>query len=108
VTPACAVLGHIKTALQQGAELLTGGGKPEGLSKGYFVGEQLHQSAFRSHTAHAASSWAHFLFAVRTHILTFCICAEPTVLRVKRDMKIWNTEVFGPVLSVMTFSTEAE
>jgi acyl-CoA reductase-like NAD-dependent aldehyde dehydrogenase len=64
------VLGHIKSALQAGAELLAGGGRPEKPAKGYFI--------------------------------------EPTVLRVRRDMKIWHQEVFGPVLSVMTFSTEAE
>lgn len=64
------VLGHIKGALQAGAELLAGGGRPEKPAKGYFI--------------------------------------EPTVLRVRRDMKIWHQEVFGPVLSVMTFSTEAE
>lgn len=27
---------------------------------------------------------------------------------VKPDMKVWREEIFGPVLSVMTFKTEAE
>ncbi len=33
---------------------------------------------------------------------------EPTVLRVTPAMKIWKEEVFGPVLSVVTFKSEEE
>eukprot|EP00271_Cylindrocystis_brebissonii_P021793 TRINITY_DN7_c0_g1_i1.p1 TRINITY_DN7_c0_g1~~TRINITY_DN7_c0_g1_i1.p1 ORF type:complete len:504 (-),score=113.26 TRINITY_DN7_c0_g1_i1:577-2088(-) len=33
---------------------------------------------------------------------------EPTALEVTVDMKIWKEEVFGPVLSVITFKTEEE
>jgi Aldehyde dehydrogenase family len=31
---------------------------------------------------------------------------QPTVLRVRADMEVWTSEIFGPVLSVMTFKTE--
>jgi len=33
---------------------------------------------------------------------------EPTVIEVTTDMKIWKEEVFGPVLSLLTFKTEQE
>jgi acyl-CoA reductase-like NAD-dependent aldehyde dehydrogenase len=33
---------------------------------------------------------------------------EPTVLRTTSDSKVWHTEIFGPVLSVVTFKDEAE
>jgi len=65
------VLGFVQSGIEQGATLLTGGKKPSGLNKGYFL--------------------------------------EPTVFyNVKPDMRIWKEEIFGPVLSVMTFKTEEE
>lgn len=34
---------------------------------------------------------------------------QPTILKnVTADMRVWNEEVFGPVLPIMTFKTEAE
>jgi len=34
---------------------------------------------------------------------------EPTIFTdVKEDMKIWKEEIFGPVLSIMTFDTEEQ
>jgi betaine-aldehyde dehydrogenase len=33
---------------------------------------------------------------------------EPTVLKVTPTMRIWKEEVFGPVMSVLTFKTESE
>jgi succinate-semialdehyde dehydrogenase/glutarate-semialdehyde dehydrogenase len=34
---------------------------------------------------------------------------EPTLLTgITKDMKVWNEEVFGPVLPVVTFETEEE
>lgn len=56
--------------MEEGAELLVGGGVPAHLSQGFFV--------------------------------------PPTVFKVTPAMKIWREEVFGPVLSVVTFKTEAE
>jgi len=28
---------------------------------------------------------------------------EPTIFRVKKNMKVWKEEIFGPVLSILTF-----
>lgn len=33
---------------------------------------------------------------------------EPTIFKVTKDMKIWKEEIFGPVLSVLTFKSESE
>ena len=65
------VTGYIAAARAAGATVLTGGGRPTGLDRGYFV--------------------------------------QPTVLTdVTAEMSVWKEEIFGPVLSVMTFATEAE
>jgi acyl-CoA reductase-like NAD-dependent aldehyde dehydrogenase len=66
------VLNYIRKGLEEGAELLTGGGEqPEGLEKGFFV--------------------------------------RPTVFgRVTADMTIAREEIFGPVLSIMTYTSEEE
>jgi aldehyde dehydrogenase (NAD+) len=66
------VQGYIRSAEEEGAELLIGGeGHPDGLNKGFFV--------------------------------------KPTAFAgVTRDMRIAKEEVFGPVLSIMTYKTEAE
>lgn len=63
---------YIQLGLSAGAELLIGGeGKPEGLTKGYFV--------------------------------------KPTVFAgVTSDMAIAKEEIFGPVLSILTYQTEEE
>lgn len=66
------VQGYIKSAEQEGAELLIGGeGRPEGLSEGFFV----KPTAFAGVTA---------------------------------NMRIAKEEIFGPVLSIMTYKTEEE
>jgi aldehyde dehydrogenase (NAD+) len=63
---------YIKSAEQEGAELLIGGeGRPEGLTEGFFV----KPTAFASVTG---------------------------------NMRIAKEEVFGPVLSIMTYKTEEE
>ncbi|USX14319.1 aldehyde dehydrogenase family protein [Oxalobacteraceae bacterium OTU3CAMAD1] len=61
---------YIRTGIEEGAELLTGGpGKPEGLEAGYFV--------------------------------------RPTVFaNVTPSMTIAREEIFGPVLSILTYETE--
>jgi len=66
------VQGYIKSAEQEGAELLIGGeGRPEGLSEGFFV--------------------------------------KPTAfVGVTGNMRIAKEEIFGPVLSIMTYKTEEE
>lgn len=66
------VQNYIKTGINEGAEILTGGlGKPEGLEKGNFV--------------------------------------KPTVfVNVNNQMRIAREEIFGPVLSVITYKTEEE
>jgi aldehyde dehydrogenase (NAD+) len=66
------ILGLIQDAIAEGAQLLTGGKRPDDpkLTKGYFI--------------------------------------EPTVLAVTNDMKIAQTEVFGPVLCVIKFKTDEE
>jgi aldehyde dehydrogenase (NAD+) len=66
------VRGFIRTGVEEGATLVTGGADaPEGLSTGYFV--------------------------------------QPTVFsNVTRDMTIAREEIFGPVLSIMPYDTEAE
>lgn len=33
---------------------------------------------------------------------------EPTIFKVTKEMKIWKEEIFGPVLSVLSFKTEEE
>ena len=65
------VMGYITAGKEQGAQLVCGGGRPEGCSdKGFFV--------------------------------------APTVFAdVTPQMRIWQEEIFGPVLSVMTFTDEA-
>jgi aldehyde dehydrogenase (NAD+) len=66
------VQGYIRSAEEEGAELLIGGeGHPAGLNKGFFV--------------------------------------KPTAFAgVTGNMRIAKEEVFGPVLSIMTYKTEAE
>uniref|UniRef100_A0A7R9YSN9 Aldehyde dehydrogenase domain-containing protein n=1 Tax=Chlamydomonas euryale TaxID=1486919 RepID=A0A7R9YSN9_9CHLO len=65
------VLGYIEAGKQEGATLLTGGGRPEHLPAGFFV--------------------------------------QPTVFtNVTPSMRVWREEIFGPVLSVMEFDTEAD
>ncbi|HET6252943.1 MAG TPA: aldehyde dehydrogenase family protein [Puia sp.] len=66
------VQGYIRSAEEEGAELLIGGeGHPDGLNQGFFV--------------------------------------KPTAFAgVTRNMRIAKEEVFGPVLSIMTYKTEAE
>eukprot|EP01117_Protostelium_nocturnum_P001934 TRINITY_DN1259_c0_g1_i1.p1 TRINITY_DN1259_c0_g1~~TRINITY_DN1259_c0_g1_i1.p1 ORF type:complete len:516 (-),score=189.02 TRINITY_DN1259_c0_g1_i1:389-1912(-) len=65
------VLSYIEKGKKEGGRVLTGGKRPDSISKGYFV--------------------------------------EPTVfVDVKEDHTIWKEEIFGPVLSVMTFKTEEE
>jgi len=66
------VQGYIKSAEEEGAELLIGGeGHPDGLNEGFFV--------------------------------------KPTAFAgVTKNMRIAKEEVFGPVLSIMTYKTEQE
>ncbi|GFH19337.1 aldedh domain-containing protein, partial [Haematococcus lacustris] len=65
------VKAYVAAGLEEGAELLTGGGRPSHLASGYFL--------------------------------------QPTVFTsVKPHMRVWREEIFGPVLSVMTFTSEAE
>jgi 2-formylbenzoate dehydrogenase len=65
------VLGYIEQGRAAGAEVVTGGGRPPGLERGYFV--------------------------------------SPTVFGgVRPEMSIAREEIFGPVLSVLTWRDEAE
>jgi acyl-CoA reductase-like NAD-dependent aldehyde dehydrogenase len=65
------VLGHLATALSEGAEVLTGGGRPPQVDRGLFI--------------------------------------APTVLGgVRPEWRIAHEEVFGPVLSVLTWRDEEE
>ncbi|WLH86363.1 aldehyde dehydrogenase family protein [Pseudomonas sp. FP2338] len=65
------VLGHIQRGIDEGAQLLCGGARPEGLENGFFI--------------------------------------RPTVFTdVPLDSALWNEEIFGPVLCVRRFATEAE
>jgi aldehyde dehydrogenase len=67
------VEGYVKIGLEEGAELLAGGHRPDldgELSGGYFF--------------------------------------EPTVLKGTNDMRVFQEEIFGPVVSVTTFGDEAE
>ncbi|SDY33164.1 aldehyde dehydrogenase family protein [Pseudomonas salomonii] len=65
------VLGHIQRGIDEGARLLCGGARPEGLEKGFFI--------------------------------------RPTVFTdVPPGSALWNEEIFGPVLCVRRFATEAE
>jgi aldehyde dehydrogenase (NAD+) len=62
---------HLSRSIEMGAEVLTGGGRPHGLERGYFF--------------------------------------EPTVVHCPRqNLPIVEHELFGPVLSVLRFKTEAE
>jgi aldehyde dehydrogenase (NAD+) len=63
---------YIRVGIDQGARLVSGGlGRPDGLSRGYFV--------------------------------------KPTIFAdVTQDMTIAQDEIFGPVLAVIAYSTEAE
>ncbi len=65
--------GYVKIGLDEGAELLAGGHRPEmpdELADGYYF--------------------------------------EPTVLKGTNDMRVFQEEIFGPVVSVTTFRDEAE
>lgn len=65
------VMNAIQKGLDDNVTLLTGGKRPEHLSKGYFV--------------------------------------EPTIfIDVPEDHPLWTEEIFGPVLSIRSFSSEAE
>ena len=65
------VHGLVEDAVESGAELLTGGGRPEGMDKGNFY--------------------------------------APTVIEnVAPAMQIYSEEIFGPVVSLIPFSDEAE
>lgn len=65
------VEGYIRTGKEEGAKLVTGGGRPEGLDRGFYV--------------------------------------EPTIFdQVANDMTIAQEEIFGPVLSVLTYESEEE
>jgi len=66
------VLDYIRIAKEEGARLVTGGGRPPSVpgAAGYYV--------------------------------------APTVFEVEPSMRIWREEIFGPVLSVVGFETEAE
>lgn len=60
------VVGYIEDAVKEGATVVTGGGAPDGLERGYYV--------------------------------------APTLLdNVRPDMKVAQEEVFGPVVSVITY-----
>jgi len=61
----------IKRAVDEGAEIVTGGRRPPGLEKGYYL--------------------------------------EPTVLTdMGEDSWVWNEEIFGPVVCIKPFTSEAE
>ncbi|MDP3526249.1 MAG: aldehyde dehydrogenase family protein, partial [Hoeflea sp.] len=65
------ILGFLDRAKTSGARIVTGGGRPEGFDKGYYI--------------------------------------APTVYAdVPLDAEIWREEIFGPVVSVNSFDTEAE
>jgi aldehyde dehydrogenase len=67
------ILSYIDIGRQEGAELLTGGGKPQmdaELSEGFYI--------------------------------------EPTIFRGHNKMRLFQEEIFGPVLAVTTFKDEAE
>jgi len=65
------VEGYVASGVEQGAQLVVGGKRPEGLDKGFFY--------------------------------------EPTIFTgVSNNMKIAQEEIFGPVLSVITYETEDE
>lgn len=65
------VRNYIQIGIDEGAELLVGGGTPVGLESGFFI--------------------------------------EPTIFgNVNRTMRIANEEIFGPVVSLMKWSTEDE
>ncbi len=67
------ILSYIEVGKQEGAELLTGGGKPTvdvELSDGFYI--------------------------------------EPTVFKGHNQMRLFQEEIFGPVLAVTTFKDEAE
>ena len=65
--------GYVEIGLAEGAELLTGGHRPE-------VGEELEDGYY----------------------------FEPTVLKGTNEMRVFQEEIFGPVVSVTTFKDEAE
>jgi acyl-CoA reductase-like NAD-dependent aldehyde dehydrogenase len=65
------VEGYVRSGIEQGAELVFGGKRPEHLTKGFFY--------------------------------------EPTLfINVRNDMRIAQEEIFGPVLTVITYKTEQE
>ncbi len=65
--------GYVEIGLAEGAELLTGGHRPE-------VGDELEDGYY----------------------------FEPTVLKGTNEMRVFQEEIFGPVVSVTTFKDEAE
>jgi aldehyde dehydrogenase (NAD+) len=64
------VEGYVQAGLDEGAELVFGGRRPDHLTKGFFY--------------------------------------EPTLFVARNDMRIAQEEIFGPVLAVITYRTEAD
>lgn len=61
---------QVKDAVDKGAEIITGGKRPEGLEGAYY---------------------------------------QPTILtKITKDMNVWQEEVFGPVLPIVSFKTDEE
>ena len=73
---------HVRDAVERGAKVVTGGGRPKSATS-------------RPESGHATSHQGFF--------------HEPTVLvEVDHEMKVMREETFGPLLPVMTFKTEDE
>lgn len=96
------MLNFISTAKSEGATILTGGNRPEVwlytllLCMFGFVFLHLWWEII-------------YFFQIRWQHLNKGYYVEPTIITdVTTSMQIWREEVFGPVLSVKTFSTEEE
>ena len=105
------MLGFIEEAKSEGAKLITGGGSPPSVDKGYFV----QPTVFEVEPSERPRFDAHDRFHARLllHRVPAAACADTRPLLalicvVVADHSIWKDEVFGPVLGVKSFSTEEE
>ena len=105
------MLGFIEEAKSEGAKLITGGGSPPSVDKGYFV----QPTVFEVEPSERPRFDAHDRFHARLllHRVPAAACADTRPLLALicvavADHSIWKDEVFGPVLGVKSFSTEEE
>ena len=101
------VLGFIEEAKSEGAKLITGGGSPPSVDKGYFVQPTVFEVEPSARPLPCCCLCRHAPLAGADSRPLLALTRERW-LRLVADHSIWKDEVFGPVLGVKSFSTEEE